>query len=122
VGDDFPVKFYKKKTKAYRVPQGEKVLAYVDASILSNCKFGLVIGTRGLYINNSRTSSSPGTKYISYNTLKENDLVRIDQNELKVEKTAIEVYGLGENEQIKLKALINQIKNQLSDLDPLIKK
>jgi len=109
----YPAKFYQKKTRSYRVPQDEKVLAYIDASILSNCKYGIVIGTRGLYVYNSNTSSAPGAKFISYGTLREHDLLRIDQNELIVETTPIEVYGLSEDEQMEVKALVRDIKTNL---------
>lgn len=120
--ENIPPEFHRKKTRAYRVPQDEKIMAFIDASILGNCKFGIVVGVRGLYVNNSSTSLSRGTQYIPYSKLKEHDMIRIDQNEFKIDKTAIEVYGLGENEQSEFRELISMIKNNLPTKSKVLNK
>lgn len=110
VEPNFPTKFLDKKTKAYGVPDEEKIVGYIDASLGGNCKYGIAIGLKGLYLCNSGSCSSEGTKFISYYKFKNNDLGIHLKNEFQIEFTGIDVIGLSKAEKAKAAELIKQIK------------
>ncbi len=107
---NFPTKFLDKASKGYGFPEDDIMLAYIDASKIDNCKYGIVIGTKGLYINNSTTSSSPGKKFIPYSKFKNHDLMIANKNEFRIEFVGIEVFGLNNESKAKLEELLRQIK------------
>lgn len=109
-GPVFPQEFVKRKSKNYGIPSDETIFAFVDASVLGNCKYGVAFGLKGLYINNSNTSSSGGTRFLSYANLRSHDLIRIDIYELTVGFTGIELRGLPLDYQKYFEDLIKQLK------------
>ena len=112
VTPNIPKEYTEKKDK-YEVPADETVMAYLDASIMGNGKFGVVFGLKGLYIYNSKTSDSPGRKFLSYSVYKMSEVVRDGKNELRIGPVSIEIIGLGRTEQGKFEELLREMKTKL---------
>lgn len=111
--ENFPTKFLDKAAKWYAVPEDETMLAFIDASIQGNSKYGCVIGLKGFYVYNSDKSASPGPKFIPYIKLKLNDVAVQDKFDYRIDFSNIEVFGLSKESKQKVGELLRLIKLRL---------
>lgn len=112
VAPNIPKEFTEKKDK-YEVPADETIMAFIDASIMGNAKFGIVIGLKGLYIYNSSTSASPGRKVLSYTTFKLAEVLRDNKHELSIGPVKLEIFGLSKDDSIKAETFFKDMKLKL---------
>lgn len=112
VTPNIPKEFMEKKER-YEIPADESVLAFIDASIMGNGKFGIAIGLKGLYIFNSKTSGAPGRKSLPYSTFKVSDIVRDNKDELSIGPVKIDILGLSKEDQNKAEAFFRDMKARL---------
>lgn len=111
--ENFPTNFLDKAAKWYAVPEEETMLAFIDASIKGNSKYGCVIGLKGFYVYNSDKSASPGPKFIPYIKLKLNDVAVQDKFDYRIDFSNIEVFGLSKESKQKVGELLRLIKSRL---------
>ena len=63
---NIPDKKLSNALKTCEVPEEEKILAIIDATVMGNAKHCLAIGQGGIYVHNDWSGKTPGRHYYSY--------------------------------------------------------
>ena len=67
----------------FPISRDEEIIAVIDATLFGSCKYGLAIGTKGLYVNNDWTGTVR-RGFLSWDDLKDAHISMKNQNEVEV--------------------------------------
>lgn len=83
VGKDISERKLENVYEEFPISRDEEIIAVIDATVFGSCKYGLAIGTKGLYVNNDWTGTVR-RGFLSWDDLKDAHISMVNQDEVEV--------------------------------------